>query len=31
MNVKISVFVIYVEDIIYLLLHDLSDLTFKEI
>ena len=31
MNVKISVFVIYVEDIIYLLLHDLSDLTFKDI
>ena len=29
MNAKISVFVICVEDIIYLLLHDLHDCTFK--
>ena len=31
MNAKISVFVICVEAIIHLLLHDLHDYTFKEI
>ena len=31
MNAKISVFIIYVETIIYLLLYNLHDCTFKEI